>query len=113
MSAERFKIWQDDYRREVEAVMEELQTQGPEAVFGRELRPVDSTAEGVELRRQLEATRQALETRVAELAEESRRRESLKDLAVKLNWAVQSLDAELKDARLRIEELEAKLARRK
>src|SRR5579884_2650898 len=95
-----FRLWQDDYRREVEEVLGQLK-RAPQTLSDAVIPPAGALQELekaknelAQLRADLTAAQRALEVRSAELAEESRRREHLKDLAVKLNWTVQRLDGE-------------------
>ncbi|MDE2039166.1 MAG: hypothetical protein KGO96_06230 [Elusimicrobia bacterium] len=90
------RLWREEFEREVEDVLAQAAAPAPSEDAGLQ-------GELEKARAELEETRQALERKSVELAEEMRRRSRLKDLALKLNWAFQRLDAELQEARRELE----------
>jgi DNA repair exonuclease SbcCD ATPase subunit len=108
---ESFRIWQENYRREVEDVLAQmragkLEEAQPPSVSDLIIPPAAVYVELGQAKERLErlgsllkAARARLELRAAELSEEARRREELKELAMRLRTSLQSVGEEFKEAR--------------
>ncbi|MCX5793977.1 MAG: hypothetical protein NTY77_00590 [Elusimicrobia bacterium] len=111
---EPYHIWREEYRREVEKVLDEMRAGKDEASPGpvvidlvdgiippskvhKELQA--ALADAASLRRRVEEMTSGLEAKSRELEAELRRRGRLKDLAIKLHLQVDALEREAEEAR--------------
>jgi len=115
-----FRLWQENYQREVEEVLAELRSGKtpstlPPSVSDLVIPPAGVHVELHEARERvrrlgalLQTARARLERRGEEMAVEQRQREELKEIATRLRAALENANEELKEARRRAEEESAR-----